>query len=73
MRTATHSFPCAPMQAGLLYEALSGRSGAYVQQLTIACDEQLDRDAIDRAWQSLVRRHGALRTSFTIGESATAL
>jgi amino acid adenylation domain-containing protein len=61
------------MQAGLLYETLSGRSGAYVQQLTIACEEQLDGDGIGRAWQSLVRRHGALRTSFTIGESATAL
>jgi amino acid adenylation domain-containing protein len=61
------------MQAGLLYETLSGRSGAYVQQLTVACEEPLDGDGIRRAWQSLVRRHGALRTSFTIGESATAL
>ena len=61
------------MQAGLLYETLSGRSGAYVQQLTIACEEPLDAGALDRAWRSLLRRHGALRTSFTIGESATAL
>lgn len=61
------------MQAGLLYETLSGRSGAYVQQLTIACEEPLEEERIRRAWQSLVRRHGALRTSFTIGESSTAL
>ena len=61
------------MQAGLLYETLSGRSGAYVQQVTIACDHRLDDRAVRQAWQSLARHHGALRTSFAIGESAAAL
>jgi NRPS condensation-like uncharacterized protein len=58
------------MQAGLLYETLSGRTGNYVQQVTVTCREQLDSDALRRAWLALVRRHRALRTSFVIGESA---
>ena len=58
------------MQAGLLYEALSGRSGNYVQQVTVTCRDSLDEDALRRAWLALIRRHGALRTSFLIGESA---
>ncbi len=64
------TFPCAPMQAGLLYETLSGRSGSYVQQVTICSRESLDEDSLGRAWLALVRRHRALRTSFVIGESA---
>ena len=72
MSAAKTSFACAPMQAGLLYETLSGRPGSYTQQVTLACHESLDVDAFHRAWLALVRRHGALRTSFVIGESATA-
>jgi amino acid adenylation domain-containing protein len=58
------------MQAGLLYATLSGRSGNYVQQVTVTCREQLDGDALRRAWLALVERHPALRTSFVVGESA---
>lgn len=58
------------MQAGLLYEALSGQSGAYVQQVVVTCREPIDEEALRRAWLALVRRHGALRTSFVVGESA---
>ncbi len=58
------------MQAGLLYETLSGRSGSYLQQVVITCRETLDDDALRLAWLALVQRHGALRTSFVIGESA---
>ena len=61
------------MQAGLLYETLSGRSGNYVQQVTVTCRESLDEDALRRAWWALLGRHGALRTSFLIGESALPL
>ncbi|HEY2778363.1 MAG TPA: amino acid adenylation domain-containing protein [Gaiellaceae bacterium] len=58
------------MQAGLLYEALSGRSGTYVQQVVVTCREPVDADALRRAWLEVIRRHGALRTSFIVGESA---
>ena len=58
------------MQAGLLYETLSGRSGNYVQQVVVTCGESLDDDALRRAWLALVQRHRALRTGFVIGESA---
>ena len=58
------------MQAGLLYETLSGRSGNYVQQVTVTCRESLDDDSLRRSWLALVQRHRALRTSFVIGESA---
>jgi amino acid adenylation domain-containing protein len=58
------------MQAGLLYETLSGQTGAYVQQVLITCHEQLDEDALRVAWLALVQRHEALRTSFVIGETA---
>jgi amino acid adenylation domain-containing protein len=58
------------MQAGLLYESLSGRAGAYVQQVVITCREHLDEGAIRVAWLRLVERHEALRTSFVIGETA---
>ena len=65
------TFACAPMQAGLLYETLSGRAGAYVQQVLITCQERLDDDALRVAWVRLVERHDVLRTSFVIGETAT--
>jgi amino acid adenylation domain-containing protein len=58
------------MQAGLIYETLSGRSGNYVQQVTVTCRESLDDDSLRRSWLALVQRHRALRTSFVIGESA---
>ena len=70
MTSAPATFACAPMQAGLLYATLSGRSGNYVQQVTVTCREQLDGDALRRAWLALVERHPALRTSFVVGESA---
>ncbi len=46
------------MQAGLLYETLSGRSGNYVQQVTVTCRESLDDDSLRRAWLALVQRRG---------------
>jgi amino acid adenylation domain-containing protein len=57
------------MQAGLIYETLNGRRGNYVQQLVITCHQALDGAALRAAWLALVQRHGALRTSFVIGES----
>jgi amino acid adenylation domain-containing protein len=61
------------MQAGLLYETLNGHSGNYVQQVVVTCHEPLDSEALRGAWLTLVQRHGALRTSFVIGESARPL
>lgn len=58
------------MQAGLLYETLSGRAGTYVQQVVVTCREPIDSEALRRAWLAVVRRHGALRTSFVVGESS---
>jgi amino acid adenylation domain-containing protein len=73
MKGEQSTFACAPMQAGLLYETLSGHRGSYTQQVAISCREPLDSEALRRAWLVLVERHGVLRTSFLIGESAIPL
>jgi hypothetical protein len=58
------------MQAGLLFESLRGSAGLYIQQVVISCEDDLDHVALQEAWEALVRRHEALRTSFQIGDSA---
>jgi len=58
---------CTPMQAGLVFEALAGEAGAYVQQTVITLHERVDPEALRRAWGDAVARHWALRSSFVVG------
>jgi amino acid adenylation domain-containing protein len=64
---AVAEIPCTPMQAGLVFEALAGESGAYIQQTVITLRERVDSAALNRAWDDAVARHWALRSSFVVG------
>jgi len=59
-------YPLSPMQQGMLFHTLyDPGSGAYVEQRTFLLRGPLDKGAFSRAWQLVVDRHGALRTTFT--------
>ncbi|MEM7353740.1 MAG: amino acid adenylation domain-containing protein, partial [Acidobacteriota bacterium] len=59
-----HSHPLSPMQAGILFHALQGDGSSYLEHVECALEEAVDVDALQRAWQRVVARHPALRTSF---------
>ncbi|MGZ8498342.1 MAG: amino acid adenylation domain-containing protein [Candidatus Binatia bacterium] len=59
------SYPLSPLQHGLLVHSLSApQSGVYIQQLVAVLREELNVSALQRAWDQVLRRHAALRTSF---------
>jgi len=57
-------YPLTAAQQGILLHALTAE-GASIYRPSISCDISgaLDLDALERAWQELVRRHAALRTA----------
>ncbi len=58
-------YPLAPLQSGLLFQGLfAPGSGLYFEHLTAELDGALDAAAFAGAWQAVVERHPALRTSF---------
>jgi amino acid adenylation domain-containing protein len=58
-------YELAPLQAGMLFHQLSAPgSGWYCEQMSFELAGELDEDAFARAWQAVVARHPALRTSF---------
>src|SRR5215208_686869 len=58
-------YELSPMQQGMLFHnLLAPESGLYCQQLRGTLESELDVAAFKRAWQQVVARHGALRTSF---------
>jgi natural product biosynthesis luciferase-like monooxygenase protein len=67
MKTAPieDSFPLSPLQQGMLFHYLySKNSGVDIEQIVGRLREQIDIDALRRAWQQVVGRHAALRSSF---------
>lgn len=60
-------WPLAPLQAGLLYHAVSGEGGldVYSMQSTYSFDARLDLGVLERACASLLERHDALRAGFS--------
>ena len=59
------SYPLTPIQHGMLVHSLSApQSGVYIQQLVSVLREKLNLSAFQRAWEQVLRRHPALRTSF---------
>jgi amino acid adenylation domain-containing protein len=57
--------PLTPLQNGILFHALREQNrAAYVEQLCCFVEGDLHVEAFRRAWQTLVRRHDALRVSF---------
>ncbi len=58
------AYPLTPVQQGMLYhEMLEAGSGAYVEQFHCRIDGDLDEAAFVHAWERLVNRHAALRSS----------
>ncbi len=64
-RTIEDIYPLSPMQQGMLFHSLyEGHSGVYFEQTSWTLHGSLDRAAFSRAWQQVIDRHSALRTSF---------
>ena len=58
-------YPLSPMQEGMLFHTLlEPDSGNYFEQVMGDLEGELNQDAFFRAWQSVMERHPALRTSF---------
>ena len=58
-------YPLSPIQHGMLVHSLAApQSGVYIQQLVSVLREELNVSALQRAWDQVLRRHAALRTSF---------
>ena len=66
-------FPLSPMQQGMLFHSLEDpESGLYVEQIRLVLDG-LDAERFRRAWEAVVARQPALRTSIVgIGLSEPA-
>jgi NRPS condensation-like uncharacterized protein len=67
MKTAPieNAFPLSPLQQGMLFHYLYSKgSGVDIEQIVGHLHERLDIDALRRAWQQVVGRHEALRSSF---------
>jgi len=55
----------SPMQQGMLFQHLAAEhSGVDVEQLVIGYKEAPDVAMLERAWQAVVQKHPAMRTSF---------
>ncbi|HEY0604051.1 MAG TPA: amino acid adenylation domain-containing protein [Herpetosiphonaceae bacterium] len=58
-------FALTPVQQGMLFHTLyDPQAGTYLNQLSAELAGKLDIEAFQRAWQSAVQRHPALRSSF---------
>jgi len=58
-------YPLVPLQNGLLFSSLySPGSGVYSQQLKMTILGPLDPARLKNAWERIIERHSALRTSF---------
>ncbi|AUY52501.1 non-ribosomal peptide synthetase, partial [Streptomyces sp. CB01881] len=58
-------YPLSPMQQGMLFHTLyAPESSVYRVQLTVRLEGPLDTKALRAAWEQLVERHTALRTTF---------
>jgi amino acid adenylation domain-containing protein len=58
-------YPLSPMQQGILFHSLlKPATGEYVEQFSSILRGRLNVAAFELAWQQVVERHPALRTSF---------
>jgi amino acid adenylation domain-containing protein len=63
--TIINEFGLSPIQEGMLFHNLSENvPGVDIEQVVIGYDEALNVALLERAWQLVVERHPALRTSF---------
>ncbi|MFH8407141.1 amino acid adenylation domain-containing protein [Streptomyces sp. NPDC018019] len=68
-------WPLAPLQEGLLFQAVHDERGpdVYQSRWTLELDGPLDTARLRAAWRVLVDRHAALRASFHRSASGTAV
>ena len=65
MTQVSDTYELSPMQAGMLYDAVSGGGpGVNIVQITAMLPEALDEAAFVRAWQMVAERHPVLRSRF---------
>lgn len=58
-------YPLSHLQQGMLFHTLyAPESEVYFEQLSCTLRGALDKDALRRAWQSVIDRHTILRTAF---------
>ncbi|RJG15092.1 non-ribosomal peptide synthetase, partial [Paenibacillus thiaminolyticus] len=61
-------YALTPMQQGMLFHSrLDPQSGAYVNQMLISLQGELDPAALERSWNTVIQRHAVLRTSVDSG------
>ncbi|MBP0040318.1 MAG: amino acid adenylation domain-containing protein [Roseofilum sp. SID1] len=61
----TAIYPLSPSQQGMLFESLSAsESGVHIEQIVLNLEGDLDVQAWQKAWKSLIDRHEILRTGF---------
>ncbi|HEX8190848.1 MAG TPA: amino acid adenylation domain-containing protein, partial [Pyrinomonadaceae bacterium] len=64
-RTVEDVYALSPMQHGLLFHSLlAPDADTYFEQIVCRLEGELDAAAFGRAWQEVVDRHAALRSSF---------
>lgn len=62
---SNRSFPLSAVQHGMLYHHLSApHSGVDIEQMVADLPEALDPKAFRQAWDRVVNRHGAFRSTF---------
>src|SRR5688500_15859899 len=65
MQDVEDIYELSPMQQGMLFHTLyAPESGMYFEQFSYTLKAQLNVSAFQKAWQTLLERHTALRTSF---------
>ncbi len=57
-------YPLTSSQKGMLLESLGAQPGIHVEQGILELHGELDVDAFEQAWQTVVKRHAILRTAF---------
>jgi len=58
-------YPLSPTQQGMLFHTIyAPESGVYVGQVSCRLRGEFSGPALEEAWQRLLERHSALRTSF---------
>jgi amino acid adenylation domain-containing protein len=67
---AEDSYELSPLQHGMLLDSLAGgEPGVDVVQVVCHLDEDVDAEALARAWRRVVARHTVLRTAFRLRPS----
>ncbi|MET0650340.1 MAG: condensation domain-containing protein, partial [Pyrinomonadaceae bacterium] len=58
-------YPLSPMQQGMLFYSLyAPHSGMYAEQMSCTLYGELNVEAFEQAWRTVVERHPVLRTAF---------